>query len=73
MTLVVDMSRSTFCDCAGSATLLRAYQRATGMNAHLRLVITKPTLRRVFELTGLDQVLEIRASLEAADNNCPRR
>jgi anti-sigma B factor antagonist len=69
-TLVVDMSATTFCDSAGSAALVRAQARASNMNADLRLVIVGESfLRRVFEINGVDQILQIYASLDAAQGN----
>lgn len=67
-TLVVDMSKTTFCDSAGAATLFRAHKRAAAMKADLRLVIGEPTVRRIFEITGMDEIMQIYASLDAAKN-----
>jgi anti-sigma B factor antagonist len=69
-TLVVDMSGTTFCDSAGAAALVRAQTRATDMNADLRVVIIKESfVRRVFELNGVDQILPIYTSLDAAQGS----
>jgi anti-sigma B factor antagonist len=69
-TLVVDMSATTFCDSAGAAALVRVQTRATDMKADLRLVIAGESfVRRVFELNGVDQILPIYASMDAAESN----
>jgi anti-sigma B factor antagonist len=69
-TLVVDLSGTTFCDSAGSAALVRTQIRASNMNADMRLVIVGESfLRRVFEINGVDQILRIYASLDAAQSN----
>jgi anti-sigma B factor antagonist len=67
-TVVVDMSRTTFCDSAGSRVLLRAHTRAGGMKTDLRLVIAGQAVRRVFEISGTDQIMHIYASLDAAQS-----
>ena len=68
--LVVDMSKTTFCDSAGAAALVRAQTRASAMTADLRLVMgTGSFVRRVFEINGVDQILPIYASLDAAQSN----
>jgi len=69
ITVVIDMSKTTFCDSAALATLCEAHQRASAMNANLRLVISQPGIRRIFEITGLDEVMPIYASLDAAESN----
>jgi anti-sigma B factor antagonist len=69
-TLVVDMSGTTFCDSAGSAALVRAQMRAANMNTDLRLVmVSESFVRRVFQINGVDQILQIYASLDAAQSN----
>jgi anti-sigma B factor antagonist len=66
--LIVDMSRTSFCDFAGVATICRGYSRASAMHADLRLVVSNQTVLRIFELTGADQVMPIYASLDAAQS-----
>jgi anti-sigma B factor antagonist len=65
-TLVVDMSRTQFCDSSGLHTLLAAHKRAGAEGRELRLVIPSPAVLRVFVLTGMDQVLPNFASLAEA-------
>ena len=67
-TVIVDMSRTTFCDSAASRVLLHAYRRARGMQADLRLVVTQQAVRRLFEINGMDQIMPIYASLDAAES-----
>ena len=68
--LVVDMSKTTFCDSAGAAALVRAQTRASTMNADMRLVLSRESFaRRVFEINGVDQILPIYESLDAAQSN----
>jgi anti-anti-sigma factor len=65
-TLIADMTATVSCDHAGADALARAHQRAAVSNAQLRLVVTAPVVRRVLGLTGLDRLVSIYPSLEAA-------
>ena len=38
--VVIDMSATRFCDCAGVRAIVRARKRANGSGAELRLVVT---------------------------------
>src|ERR1700759_244905 len=56
--VVVDATKTTFCDCAGARALIRAHRQATAAGAELRVAsTTSPAVRRILELTGADQVL----------------
>ena len=69
--LVLDLSETTFVDSMTLGVLLGAMKRLRGRGGQLRLVVTRPDLRRIFEITLLDKVLplyETRAeALDAAD------
>ncbi len=56
-TLVVDMTRTRFCDPAGLHTLIAAHKRARAERGQLRLVIPRAPVLRVFALTGVDRVI----------------
>jgi anti-sigma B factor antagonist len=64
--LVVDMTRTRFCDCAGLHTLLAAHKRAQAEDGGLLLIIRGTSALRVFELTGLDRVIPSFTSLDEA-------
>ncbi|MGX7828593.1 STAS domain-containing protein [Actinokineospora sp. 24-640] len=49
----LDLSAVPFCDSAGIAALLRAYQLVNEGKGALRIVAVDPRLRRTLELTGL--------------------
>jgi anti-anti-sigma factor len=53
-TVTVDLAETTFVDSRGLATLVAAHHRLGG---HLRVVNVRPEVRRVFEITKLDDVL----------------
>jgi len=65
-TLVVDMSRTQFCDTAGIHALVSAHKQAQAEHGELRLVLTTPTVLRIFAITGLDDVIPHFGSLEEA-------
>jgi anti-sigma B factor antagonist len=52
--VTVDLAETTFVDSRGLATLVAAHHRLGG---HLRVVNVRPEVRRVFEITKLDDVL----------------
>jgi anti-sigma B factor antagonist len=64
--LVVDMSRTQFCDTAGIHALVAAHKRAEAGRGEIRLVITGAAVLRIFAITGLDNVLPHFASREEA-------
>src|ERR1700760_2048675 len=65
-TLVVDMSRTQFCDTAGIHALVAAHRRAVAGNGRLLLVTDAIAVQRIFAITGLDRVIASFTSLEEA-------
>ena len=65
-TLIADMTATVSSDHAGADAVARAHQRAAVSGAQLRLVATAPIVRRVLSLSGLDRLVSIYPSLEAA-------
>lgn len=64
--LVVDMSRTHFCDSAGLNVLVRAHKRAEAEGSQVRLVISSDQVLRIFEVTGIDSMFPAFASLPEA-------
>jgi anti-sigma B factor antagonist len=64
--VLIDMTATRFCDCAGARAIMRAYTHATESGAQLRLVVTTEPVRRIFSLIGVDRLLEVYPSVEAA-------
>jgi len=64
--LIVDMTATASCDYAGAEALVRAYQRAVANGARLRLVVPADMVRRVLRLYGLDRLVSVYPSREAA-------
>ena len=66
VTLIADMSATKSCDHALGGALARAYQRAAASQAELRLVISVPDVQRLVTADGLDRLVSVYSSLEAA-------
>jgi anti-anti-sigma factor len=71
VTLIADMSATVWCDQAGVGALVRAYQRAAASGAELWLVICAPEVQRLVSAEGLDRLIPVYASLEAAIAGAP--
>ena len=65
-TLIADMTATLSCDHSGADAVMRAYQRALASGTQLRLVVTAPIVRRVLGINGLDRLIPVYPSLEAA-------
>jgi anti-sigma B factor antagonist len=66
-TVVLDMTRTRFCDSAGLAVLVQAHRRALAHDGELRLVL-KPDgpVSRVFAIARLDLLIPLFHHLEEA-------
>lgn len=70
--LVVDLRLVTFIESVGLGTLVAARKRLRHFDKSLCLVLDadQSVLRRTFEITGLDKVFPIHATVEAAVEDC---
>ena len=64
--VVVDLAEITFIDSAGLGTLVGAHRRMREGGGRLRIVRPPALVARAFELTGLDEVLELHDDREHA-------
>jgi anti-anti-sigma factor len=64
--VIADMSATAWCDYVGVDAVARACQRAAVCRAELRLVATAPTVRRLLAAEGLDRLVPVYSSVEAA-------
>lgn len=69
--VVADMTRTLSCDHAAVDAIARACQRAAVSGTQFRLVVTAPAVRRVLGIEGLDRLVSIYPSLEAATAGMP--
>jgi len=65
-TLVLDMTRTQFCDSSGLHTLLAAHKRAQAKGGELLLVLSATHVLRVFAITGIDRMIPNFTSLDQA-------
>src|SRR5213079_2568123 len=65
-TLVVDMTRTQFCDSSGLHALIAAHKRAEAEGREVLLVIPSTTVLRVFALAGMDRMIPNFTSLPDA-------
>jgi anti-sigma B factor antagonist len=66
ITVVADMTATTFCDSSGIRRLVMAHKQAAANNAELRVVIPSARVLRDLAITKVDTVLLIYPSLDAA-------
>src|SRR5207245_127056 len=64
--VIVDMSANMFCDSSAIRALVIGMQRARDDGSDVRFVMGGPAVRRIFKVTGVDQVLSIFESLDEA-------
>lgn len=70
--VVVDMTRTTFCDSAGIHTLLRAHKRAISEGGELRLVIPADgAVPRIMALICVDRLVPCFGGLAEAVAGTP--
>ena len=67
-TLIADMTTTTSCDHAGADAVVRAFQRAVSSGTELRLVLcyTARVVSQALSRSGLDRLVSVYSSLEAA-------
>ena len=56
-TLVVDLTRTRFCDSAAIHALVDAHKRARTAGGQVLLAVSGAAVPRIFEITGIDRML----------------
>jgi anti-anti-sigma factor len=69
--VIADLSATESCDRAGVDALLRVYHAAAVGNAELRLVVRIPTVDRLVRDAGLDRLVAVFRSVDAAKAGDP--
>lgn len=64
--VIVDMTATHFCDSTGINAVVRAYNRARVLGSWVRIVAPHPHVRKVFAITGIDQLVAVYPSMTAA-------
>lgn len=65
-TLIVDLNGVTFIDSAGLWVLVGAYRRAAECGGSLHAVCSRPHIRRLLWLTGVDRRIPLAATIDGA-------
>ena len=68
--IVIDLRDVGFIDSSGLDAIVQANRRVRDLNAHLVICNPSRTLRRMFEVTGLDDVLDVRPEWAATSLSC---
>jgi anti-sigma B factor antagonist len=64
--VVVDLTETDFVDSTSLGVLLGATRRLREREGEIRLVVSRPELRRIFEITLLDRIFELHDTREQA-------
>ncbi len=64
--VVIDLSGCTFLDSSGVRVLALTANEAAADGARLELVVVDAGIARVLEITGIDTLIDVHSSLEAA-------
>lgn len=64
--IVVDFDEVLFCDASGLGTLVAVHNRLRGRGGELRVARARAPQRRLFQITGLDQVIALYDTVEDA-------
>jgi anti-sigma B factor antagonist len=64
--VVLDLDAVEFIDSTGLTVLLNGLRSVTRRQGHMALVVSNPTVLRLFEVTGLDATFDIRRTREEA-------
>jgi len=65
-TLIVDLNRITFIDSSGLGVLVGAARRADQHGASLNMVCSRPEIRKLLWLTGVDRRIPLAATVDGA-------
>jgi anti-sigma B factor antagonist len=64
--VVIDLTRTSFLDSSALGVLIGALRRVREQNGELRIAAPPAPVRKVFEITSLDQVFNLHASRNEA-------
>lgn len=70
--VVIDMTRTSFCDSAGVSALVRAQRRATASDARLCIAAHSAAVLRLFALIGITTAIDVYPDVPAALASVPR-
>ena len=65
-TLIVDMTATTFCDCAGVHAIVTCWKQAAAESISLRLAVSEPAVTHLLTITGATRLIDICPTVAAA-------
>jgi anti-sigma B factor antagonist len=71
--VVLDLSGTEFIDSTGLSVLLNGLRRVTRAHGRMALIVTNPTVLRLFQITRLDSTFDIAADRDEALSLVRRR
>jgi len=60
-TVIVDLRSVTFLDSTALGVLVGTHKQCRELGGELRLVVSEPRILKIFEITGLTELFDIRA------------
>lgn len=72
MALVVDLGNVTFIDSTGLAAILRVRDFCTSADREFQIIRVSPQVERVFEITGLENLLRTKVERGLLRSTLPR-
>src|SRR5450755_3207170 len=67
--ITADLTDTVFCDSAGVYVLTRTHEMVVAKGGELRLAIGDSPVARIFELTGLDQIIPVYRDVQQSLDN----
>jgi anti-sigma B factor antagonist len=64
--VVIDLEQATFFDSTALRVLLEGHRELLARNGTISLVCSKPRLRKIFAITGLEELFPFHATVEQA-------
>lgn len=64
--LIFDFSKLDFMDSSGIGIIIGRYKLMTALNGSVSIIVTKPTVRKLLELSGIKRIVKICDSLSDA-------
>ncbi len=64
--VIADMTATVVCDGEGAFSLAQAHQQSAARGVELRLAVPSAEVRRVFPILGLERLVHLYPSVEAA-------
>lgn len=65
----VDLEKTTYLDSTGLGVFIAAYKSAKKHESSLEIINTKERVLRLFQITGLDEIIDVRGKDRVGETN----